>query len=168
MGVRNMVRCGLCAGLLCLCAWVCIPAGGMVFTLQSLGVFLTLGLLGGKWGCLAIGVYLLCGGIGLPVFSGFRGGLSVLLGATGGYLWGFFAAGLCWWLTQALWKKPWVSLVAGQLMCYLCGTLWYCTVYAPGSGFFPCLSLCVLPYVLPDGLKLWLARALTRRLKPVL
>lgn len=162
-----MVKCGVFAGIFCICAWLSIPFGGIVFTLQSFGIFLALGLLGGKWGSLTIGVYLLCGAAGLPVFSGFRGGMGMLLGATGGYLWGFMAAGLVYWLSLSLCKKPVLCLCLAQLACYFCGTVWYAAVYGAGAGFWQIVSICVLPYLTPDILKLWLARLLTRRLKPL-
>lgn len=160
---RNMVKCGIFAALLCLCAWISIPFGSTVFTLQSLGVFLTLGLLGGKWGSMAILVYLFCGAAGLPVFSGFRGGFGMLLGATGGYLWGFLAAGLIYWLTFSFWKKPLPCLILSQFVCYLCGTVWYALAYGSGQ-LWQVIGLCVVPYLLPDGIKLWLALLLIRRL----
>ena len=94
MKVRNMALCGLFTAVLAVCAWLSVPMGDMVITLQTFGIFLTLGLLGGKRGSLAILVYLLLGAIGAPVFSGFRGGLGALLGTTGGYIFGMLSAKL--------------------------------------------------------------------------
>ena len=80
MKIRTMAQCGLFAALMCICAWVSIPFGDTVFTLQTFCLFLMLELLGGKRGSLVCLLYLLLGIAGLPVFSGFRGGLGVLLG----------------------------------------------------------------------------------------
>lgn len=171
MNVRNMVRCALAAALMCVCAWIAIPAGDTVFTMQTFAVFLTLYLLGGKWGTAAIAVYLLLGAAGLPVFTGFRGGLGVLLGATGGYLTGFLFCGLVYWLLEVLIGKEklllWV-MIPGIILCYLFGTLWYSYGYLSGSQMSVWLVLlrCVVPYLLPDGVKLLLAWSLARRLKP--
>lgn len=166
MKVRNMALCALFAALLCLCAWISVPAGDIAFTLQTFGVFLTLGLLGGKRGTAAIGVYLLLGIVGLPVFSGFRGGIGVLLGTTGGYILGFLALGLVYWLLAPRLPQS-LAMIAGLLVCYLFGTVWFCTVYLDGGsmGFAAAAAKCVLPYLLPDGLKLGLALLLTRKLK---
>ena len=167
MNVRNMVRCALAAALMCVCAWIAIPAGDTVFTMQTFAVFLTLYLLGGKWGTAAIAVYLLLGVAGLPVFTGFRGGLGTLLGATGGYLTGFLFCGLCYWLLGGEKVRLWVML-PGLLLCYLFGTLWYSYGYLSGDQMSVWLVIgrCVLPYLLPDGVKLMLAWSLARRLKP--
>ena len=84
---------GLAVALLAVCAWMAVPMPiGVPFTLQTLGLFVTVGLLGGRGGTIAVAVYLLMGGLGLPVFAGFGGGLGVLLGVTGGYLWGMLPA----------------------------------------------------------------------------
>lgn len=80
-------RPGLLA-LMAICAWISIPTA-VPFTLQTFAVFLVTGLLGLKCGTLSVLVYLLLGAVGLPVFTGFKGGIGALLGTTGGYLVGF-------------------------------------------------------------------------------
>ena len=162
-----MVRCALAAALMCVCAWIAIPVGDTVFTMQTFALFLILYLLGGKWGTAAIAVYLLLGAAGLPVFTGFRGGLGTLLGATGGYLTGFLFCGLCYWLLGGEKVRLWVML-PGLFLCYLFGTLWYSYGYLSGNQMSVWLVIgrCVLPYLLPDGVKLVLAWSLARRLKP--
>ena len=172
MRARNMAFCGLFAALLTVCAWISIPVTEIAFTLQTLGVFLTLGLLGGRLGTAAIAVYLAMGAVGLPVFTGFRGGIGMLLGATGGYIWGFLAAGLVYWCITSAVKESRVSrlagMIAGQTVCYAMGMLWFWFAYlGPDStgAFFPVLAQSVLPYLLPDGIKLLLAWFLTQRLK---
>ena len=89
-----MALCGLFSALLAICAWISVPLADAAVTLQTFGVFLCLGTLGGKRGTTAILVYLLLGAVGLPVFSGFRGGFEALLGTTGGYLTGVLVSGL--------------------------------------------------------------------------
>ena len=157
---KNMVLCSLFAALTAVCAWISIPVLDISYTLQTLGIFLSLGLLGGKRGCAAILLYLLLGAVGLPVFSGFQGGIGVLAGVTGGYLWGFLFAGLAYRLLERFGKLS--AMIAGQLVCYLCGCLWF-YVYA-GGGLWLIAVRCVLPYLLPDGAKIALAYTLSRRL----
>ena len=159
--VRELTRCALFAALMAVCAWTGIPLGDTVFTLQTLGVFLTLGLLGGRWGTVSILCYLLLGAVGLPVFSGFRGGIGMLLGPTGGYLWGFLCTGLCWRAVEKFGALP--AMVLGLLVCYGCGTAWY-MVYA-GGGLGLVLLRTVMPYLIPDLCKLALALRLIQRLK---
>ena len=85
MKTRDMALIALFAALIAICAWISIPAP-VPFTLQTMAVFLAVGLLGGKRGTIAVAVYIMLGAVGLPVFSGFNGGIGALLGPTGGYL----------------------------------------------------------------------------------
>ena len=167
--VKNMALCGLFAALLALCAWLSFPLADMAITLQTFGVFLCLGILGGKRGTAAILVYLLLGAVGLPVFSGFRGGIGMLLGVTGGYLTGFLFCGLTYWLLTVIFPKyPLPAMIAGLLVCYSFGSIWYYYMYtAAGSGatlgFI--VTKCILPYLFPDTIKLLLAWHFSRKLK---
>ena len=159
--VKNMVLCAQFAALTAVCAWISVPVFDIAFTLQTFAIFLSLGLLGGKRGCAVIGIYLLLGAVGLPVFSAFRGGFGMLIGVTGGYLWGFLLAGLLYRLLESRGKLP--AMVAGQLACYLCGSLWF-YLYT-GGGLWLILARCVLPYLVPDAAKLLLAYSLSTRLR---
>ena len=172
MKARNMARCALFAALLTLCAWISIPVTDVAFTLQTLGVALVLWLLDGKRGTLAIFIYLLLGAVGLPVFSGFQGGLGALLGVTGGYILGFLVWGILYWLLSAFGPKTAgfqiIAMALGILGCYVFGSLWFYRLYlrsgsAVGFGFV--LLKCVVPYLIPDALKLTAAWFLSRRLK---
>ena len=164
----------LCAAVMAVCSWISIPAA-VPFTMQTFGVFLAVGLLGGRNGTLAVLVYILLGAAGLPVFSGFNGGIGHLFGATGGYIIGFVFSALLMWLAEALFGKSnkvlIASMVAGLLVCYAFGTAWFMVVYARDSGsigLITALSWCVFPYIIPDALKILLAAVLTRRLRPLI
>ena len=155
-----MVHCGLFAALLAICAWLAIQVGDIAFTMQTFGVFLTLGLLGGKRGTVSILIYLLLGAAGMPVFSGFQGGFGALLGVTGGYLWGFLVSGFVFWALEGFGKLP--AMIAGLLACYVCGSAWF--LYWSGGGLGFVLLRCVVPYLIPDAIKMNLAYSLARRL----
>ena len=170
MQSKNIARCALFSALMCLCAWISLPFGESPITLQTFALFLTLELLGGKYGSLVCFVYLLLGSVGLPVFSGFRGGLGMLLGTTGGYLWGFLLCALFYWLITAVFGSRFriIAYLGGLLLCYALGTAWFYWVYlsagsSVGIGFV--LLKCVVPFILPDLLKLFLALALSKKLK---
>ncbi len=156
-----MVRAAIFAALMAVCAWISIPVLDVAYTMQTFAVFLTLGLLGGKWGTVSILIYLLLGSVGLPVFSGFQGGFGTLLGVTGGYIWGFLGAGLVYWVFEKLCKP--FGIVAGMLCCYLCGSIWF-SVYGGNAGFLAAVVKCVVPYLIPDAVKLTLAYILSRRI----
>lgn len=163
MGLRNTVRCGCCSALMAMCAWLAVPMGDIRLTMQTFGVFLSFLLLGGSKGTAACGAYLLLGAVGIPVFSGFQGGIGVLLGPTGGYLWGFLLSGILFRLLER--RLPsWTVLILCQLVCYLAGTLWFYYGYTH-SGFGWVLLKCVVPYLIPDAFKLMLAWMLGSRLK---
>lgn len=156
-----MTRSAFFAALIMVCSWLSVPIGDIAFTLQTLGIFLSLTILGGKWGSVSILIYLLLGAMGLPVFSSFRGGIGILLGATGGYLWGFALGGLVYRLLERFGSLP--GLIAAQLVCYVCGTAWFAMYSGGGIGFV--LLRCVVPFLIPDFLKIWLTLYLKNRLK---
>ena len=160
LNVRKMVLCSLFAALIAVCAWIALPIPPVAVTLQTFGVLMALGVLGGKWGCFSIFLYLAMGLAGLPVFAGFRGGPAVLLEATGGFLWGFALAGPVYRLLERFGRLP--AMVIAQLVCYLCGCLWF-YLYA-GGGLLLILLRCVFPFLLPDAAKIALAYILSRRL----
>lgn len=89
---RSVVFCALSIALMAVAAWVTVPFGPVPFTLQTLAVMFVLFALTPTEALVAIGGYLVLGGIGLPVFSSFKGGLAALLGPTGGFIVGFFVA----------------------------------------------------------------------------
>ena len=171
MKTKHLALCGLFSALLVICAWVSLPIGDSHITLQTFGLFLCLGTLSGKYGTISVVTYLLLGGVGFPAFSGFRGGIGVLLDATGGYLIGFLFATLIYWLITALFgSSPAVRLLAmvlGLLSCYLFGSLWLSILYLQKGNAITMSFLllkCVLPYLLPDAVKLILAWQLSSRL----
>lgn len=170
ISVYDLVMVALFAALIAVCAWITIP-GAVPFTLQTMGVFLAVGLLGGKRGTAAVLVYILLGAVGMPVFSGFSGGVGRLLGTTGGYIIGFLVAALAMWAMEAIFgKAKWVlpvSMLLGLLLCYAFGTAWFLVLYTQTKGAISVasvLSMCVVPFIIPDLLKIALALLLTSRL----
>jgi len=154
------------AVIIALCAWISVPSA-VPFTLQTFGVFCALLILGGRSGALSILLYILLGALGLPVFSSFRSGIPALTGPTGGYILGFLLMGLLFWALEKRLSAP-VLLVIGNLVCYVFGTLWFCAVYSTPMSFYSAALICVVPFILPDALKLLLALAVSRRVKKAL
>ncbi len=157
--------------LIAICSWLSIPTA-VPFTMQTFAVFLTVTTLGGKRGTLAVIVYLLLGAIGVPVFAGFNSGMGALLGTTGGYLIGFLITTLLYWACiKNPGQKPFVEfivLIAGLFLCYTFGTIWFITVYTSTTGpvgISSALMWCVIPYIIPDLLKLALAFKIAPRLR---
>lgn len=170
MKTKDMVCIAVFAVIIAICSWISIPAT-VPFTLQTFGVFLTVGVLGGRRGSLSVLIYLLLGAIGVPVFAGFSGGVGSILGSTGGYIIGFlFSALVMWFMEHFLGKKTWVlalSMLLGLLVCYLFGTAWFMIVYANQSGavgLWTALGWCVFPFIIPDLLKIAVALVVCKRL----
>ena len=171
MTTKDIVQIGIFAALIAICSWISIPTA-VPFTLQTFGVFMAVEVLGGKRGTIAVLVYLLLGAVGLPVFAGFTGGVGILLGSTGGYIVGFlFAALLMWLLESVLPQSPAVSIlamVAGLLVCYAMGTVWFMVVFTRNNGaveLMTVLGWCVFPFIIPDLIKIALAWLISRRVR---
>ncbi len=173
MKSKNITAVSLFVAAISICSFMAVPLpyGGYI-TMQTFGIFLSLLMLGGVKGSLAIFVYLLLGAAGAPVFAGFRGGLSCFLEAGGGFLLGFLLIGFAYILFEKLsggrtWGRI-VGLVFGLLLCYSLGTVFFVHLYMQNGnpiGFIGALLITVVPYIVPDAIKLYLAYFLWRRLK---
>lgn len=168
--ITDMVYIGLSAAIIAVCSWISIPLT-VPITLQTMGVVLISGLFGAKRGTLSTLLYILIGAIGVPVFSGFKSGFGVLLGSTGGYIIGFIFTALIVGIVSDKTNKLWaliLSMVVGILVCYTFGTAWFAVVYAKTNepaSLATILGWCVIPFLIPDAVKIALAAVLTNRLK---
>lgn len=160
----------LSAALIAVCSWISIPTT-VPFTLQTFAVCLVTALLGTKRGILAVIVYICLGAVGFPVFSGFKGGFGVLLGTTGGYIIGFiFTALIVGLAVEKLGRSIPVmaaAMVIGIAVCYVFGTAWFMLVYTNQTGavaLATVLGWCVLPFIIPDIIKIIVATLLAGRL----
>ena len=86
---RSIAFVALTVAITAVSAWVTVPLGPVPFTLQIFAVAFMVLVLQPKEAVAAITAYLVLGAVGVPVFSGMRGGIGVLAGATGGFLWGY-------------------------------------------------------------------------------
>ena len=174
LSISDLTLIALFTAVIAVCSWISIPAA-VPFTLQTFAVFLATGLLSGKRGTLTVLVYILLGAIGVPVFSGFTGGIGHLLGPTGGYIIGFIFSALVMWFAENRFGKSLkvlaASMVIGLIVCYAFGTAWFMAVYTKETGeigLMTALGWCVFPYIIPDAVKIALAVILCRRLRPVI
>lgn len=168
---KELVFTALMAVMIAVCSWISIPTT-VPLTLQTFGIFMAVGLLGGKKGTIAVLVYILLGAVGIPVFAGFSGGIGVLFGTTGGYIVGFLLSALVYWaITAAFGEKLPIMIIAmvlGLIVCYAFGTAWFMIVYAKNTeaiGLMTALGWCVFPFVIPDAIKIAFAVVLSRQLK---
>ena len=157
----DIVYIAVFAVIMAICSWISIPAA-VPFTLQTFGVFIAVGILGGKRGTLSVLVFILLGAIGVPVFAG----------TTGGYIIGFLFSALVMWAMEKLPGKKAVmqivSMIVGLIVCYAFGTAWFMIVYSRANGavgLATVLGWCVIPFIIPDIIKIVLAYGLSRKLR---
>ena len=168
----NMVLIAVSAALITICSWITIPIGPVPFTLQTLGILAVLMTIGGKRGTIAILVYLLLGLVGVPVFAGFKGGAASLLGPTGGFLVGFILSGALYFILEKFVFKRLmtttprrmlfgiVNSLIFEVVLYTVGVIWFMTVYAAKTGpigLGAVMEMCVIPFIIPDIVKLIVA-----------
>lgn len=154
--VKDMTQIAIITALLCILAPMSIPIGPVPVSLTGLIIYLSLYVLGMKKGTLSLLIYLLIGAVGLPVFSGYTGGLAKLTGATGGYLVGFLFITLIGGYAVDRWPgKYWLHFIAyvvSTAICYALGTAWFVYLMQCTLGY--ALSVCVTPFILVDICKM--------------
>lgn len=154
--------------LLCVCSWIAVPLGSIPVTLQTLALFVLIGLFNGRRAGIAVLAWLVLGAFGAPVFSGFTGGITALLSPTGGFLIGFlFATPLAGFLYRGGFKKRVFALSICLLVYNACAVVWFCIFYTGffSGGLLVALTTCVLPYLPFDIVKMTIAVPLTQKLK---
>ncbi len=146
-----MVQTALLTAVMAVLAQLAIPMpSGIPLTLQTFGAALCAYLGGFKRGISAMFVYLMAGAAGVSLFSNFRGGIGILLGHTGGFLWGFLFLAACCGLGAICSHKGTAVLLgcAGLMGCHLCGIMQY--AITAGMGFTESFLLISLPYLAKD------------------
>ena len=145
--------------LVALFAQVEIPLQPVPITGQTFAVLLVGAVLGSKRGALALAAYLAQGALGLPFFAGGAGGLTVLTGATAGYLVGFIGAAYAvgWLAERGLERSVRTSILpflVGTIIIYVCGVSWLAILL----GSVPqAIEFGMLPFLVGDLVKLIIA-----------
>ena len=164
---RHVTVAALVTALLGASAWISIPIGAVPVTLQVFVVLLAVLLLRPATAGASVGVYLLLGAIGVPVFSGGLGGPGVIAGPTGGYLLGFLCAAVAGSALRAALERrvprnlaelPAVAL--GILVIYLLGWSWL--RIATGMDAGAAFASGVAPFLVADAVKAVVALGIAR------
>ena len=166
LNVAMMTRVALMAAVTAVAAQITIPLpfSPVPFTLQVPAVVLSGLLLGSRYGALAQAIYVLVGAVGVPVFAGFKGGLGVVFGPTGGYLLSYplaaAVAGLAAYAVARSARRRALTSgflwgVAALAVIYAIGATWLSVV----AGLPPAVAVAqgVLPFVVFDLVKVVLA-----------
>ena len=168
MKVRDITMTALFAALLCVCAPWSVPVGPVPISLATFAVYLAAAVLGWKRGSIAVLVYVLLGAVGVPVFSGFSGGVQKLVSLTGGYIVGYIPCALLTGLFADRFGKVWayaLGMVAGTVVLYALGTGWFIFLAECTLGY--ALTMCVVPFLIGDAIKIACATLLTVKLRPL-
>lgn len=144
--------CAFCAVI----SQIAIPTPfGIPLTLQTFVFSLVGYVLGIKYGLLTAFLYVMMGAIGLPVFYGFRGGISAIFGdPTGGYIIGFIPLAMLCGIKSNIFSSKHGRLVSilmgylGIILCHLCGVAIY-TILS-GIPFYKSAVIVSLPFILKD------------------
>ena len=167
LSVRDMCYSAIFAALMAICAQVQIPAFGVSFTLQTFAMFLALLTMGGFRGTVSIALYLLLGILGVPVFSGFRGGAYILLLESGGFLIGFMLTSLLYWAITSEFQPgnhgKLLILAISMLPCYGLGIFWMFRFFSRTVTVWDYAYALVI-FGIPDAVKFVLAHLISNRL----
>lgn len=165
---RSIAYIGLTVAIMAVSAWVTIPIGPVPFTLQMFALSFAILVLKPRECLAAVAIYLAIGAIGLPVFSGMRGGIGVIAGPTGGFLWGYLLGALAAIAVLRIARRRGVALEAGACVAftavsYLCG--WAQFQLVMGVGPLAAFFTAVAPFVVVDLLKIAAAVAAARAVR---
>lgn len=162
MAVRKITSISLMTAFLCLISPWAIHIGVIPITFASFGVLLVGAVMRAKYAILSVIVYLLLGAAGIPVFSGFMGGVQKLVGLTGGFLFGYIPCVFVISLMISKMKRSFfgylVAMLAGTVILYTIGIAWY--IFCSGNSFSAALGICVIPFLPGDIIKIAAATVL--------
>ena len=168
--LRMTVYASLLSALIAAGAYLALPIGPVPIVLQNFFVFLSGLLLGPRWGTASVGVYLMAGALGLPVFAGGVGGIGRFGGPTGGYLLGYlpavYAIGWISNKTKGGAAVDLLAMVCGSLILYACGVFWLKLL--SGMPLAKTLAVGMYPFIPGDGIKIAAAVPIAKALRPVI
>ena len=147
--IQKIVLCAMFTAVVIVLAQISIPMPtGVPITLQTFAVALCGYILGAKWGSFSIGIYVLLGAIGVPVFANFNGGLGAVLGLTGGFIFGFILLALFCGLPGRGKVYKIIYGLLGLIACHVLGSLQYSLL--SHNSFWTSALLVSVPYLVKD------------------
>lgn len=171
--IYEMAACAMVAAIICIFAPMSVPIGPIPISLTNLVLYFAIFILSTRGTVISFGIYMLLGIVGLPIFSGYAGGIAKVAGPTGGYLVGFFPMIIIMGLVYnklACDKKIAVNIgitvigmIIGTLVAYALGTLWF--VFQMECTWEYAMSVCVIPFIPFDLAKIVLANIVGRAVR---
>ncbi|MDR1299167.1 MAG: biotin transporter BioY [Oscillospiraceae bacterium] len=167
---RDMAYTALMAAFICVAAPFQIPIGPVPITLATFAIFTAAATLGMRRGAAATALYVAVGAIGLPVFTGFSGGLPKLAGATGGFIAGYILCAAATGLIADMAQRRAggrarqtclcaLGMAIGMILCYTAGTAWF--AYLNGGAWDTAFAVCVAPFLPFDAAKIAVASVIS-------
>jgi biotin transport system substrate-specific component len=166
--LRLTVHASLLAALIAAGAFISVPIGPVPIVLQNMFVLLAGLLLGSRWGLAAVGIYLLAGACGLPVFAGGTGGIGRFAGPTGGYLIGYLPAVFIVGLLSKYEKTVLdiIGMILGTFIIYSVGVIWL--QWITDMALSNALAVGMYPFLIGDALKIAAAVTIAKAIRPVI
>jgi len=162
MKAQKIALTGILAAVICILSPFSVPAGAIPISLATFAIYIAACTVNTRSSVSAVIIYILLGAAGLPVFSSFQGGFHIITGVTGGYIIGYIPCALIIGLLINKYENKKfiyaVSLVLGTVACYTIGTAWY--MIQTNSSFTAAVSVCILPFIIGDIIKISAASAL--------
>lgn len=162
----EIVLCAIFVAIISVFSQIIIPISVVPVSLSSFAVMICGGVLGIKLGVVTTILYLLIGAVGIPVFSGFQGGVSVLLGPNGGFIFGYIViamlSGIAFGNKDGVLFKT-ILLFLSTTACCTLGALWY--MFITGAGFVTAILTCILPFLPGEIVKIAVAYPVIVRIK---
>lgn len=170
MRVLDLLLCSLFAALSAILCQISIPIGVVPINLTHISLFIAGGLLGAKYGTISQIIFVALGAIGVPVFSGFSGGIGAIVGPRGGFVISYILCTLVVGLIIDKFGKSIkvliLAMLCGLIVTYLCGITWF--MYITNTGLVSALLICMFPFLLGDALKVVVSIIAIRRLSILL
>ncbi|MBQ8540163.1 MAG: biotin transporter BioY [Clostridia bacterium] len=169
MKTKKLVICALFTAIMCITAPFYFMIGPVPITFTLFALALSAFSAGSMSAAVSTAVYILIGLMGMPVFSGFKGGFSVIASPTGGFVFAYIFIALILGLCVKAKRKSTVVLLCtlALLVCYAFGTAWYMLI--TDASFVTALGVCIVPFIPFDIAKLYaayvVAKAIRKRLK---
>ncbi len=168
--IRMTVYTALFVALIACGAFIAIPIGPVPIVLQNMFVLLAALILGPAWGLACVGIYLLIGLAGLPVFAGGTAGVGKLFGPTGGYLLGYLPTVYVTAVISKAMKRTMtgdiIAMVTGSIILYAAGVPWL--KYAFAMSWEKAMAVGMLPFLPGNALKIIAAALIAKKIRPLI
>ncbi|MBQ3183652.1 MAG: biotin transporter BioY [Clostridia bacterium] len=155
MKTKDIVHCGIVTALLCVLCPIAIPISGIPITLATLVIYITCTVCKLHTSLISVMLYILLGCIGLPVFSGFSGGVTHIAGPVGGFILGYIPLVICVSLLNKGRPRQIIGMCIGTVLLYICGCIGF--MLNTDKELLSVLSACILPFLPGDALKITIA-----------